>query len=691
MTAIDPPLSRAGTAPAPAPAAAAPIGAARRGGGRRVRAADTGEAKGMPTLVAVYLASLTVPLFINVGPVLLQPYRIVLLAAFFPLVAKAFSKDLRLRPFDYLMLAHVGWVVLSILAVHGVSRVEAAGIHVLEVVGAWMLGRAGIRNVAEFRRMVLIYFGLVMMMLPLAIFEGVTRRNLILQYLPSSPRIVYTEPRFGFRRAQVMFSHPIIYGVFVSSSLGLVWFCFETPGKFMVQSMRAGLVALATFFSLSAGALLAYIVQAGLIAYEVMFQKEVNRWRIFFWAVIIGYVTVDLLSNRTPFHILVQYGTFNSASAYNRILIFRYGMDNVWRSPIIGIGFRDWARPFWMGDSVDNFWLLAAMRHGIPAFVFLAGAKILLMREVAKTMLTDPQERAARLGWMVSMGGIIIAGGTVHYWTAMLTMVTFLFASGAWMVRPEAFLDGAQRRRGDGGGRNGPRPGPGTGGRERHAAGGRERHAAGGRERHAAGGRESRPAPGAGGGRRAAPGTGARRGAPEIGNGRGAAETGNGRGAPGTENRRGAPGTENRRGAPGAGNARGPQGRRGASVETPRPLETGLETDLETGPGTPSAAPPPPAPREGPVRPGRPVRGVFDPTAPRPAPAPPQGGAAPAPGSTPPGSTPPGSTPPGSTPPARPSSTRPSSTPPSPSLPQAPQGGGGQGPVRPPRPRGPAR
>ncbi|MEO0679258.1 MAG: hypothetical protein AAF192_02470 [Pseudomonadota bacterium] len=625
MTAIEPPLSRAATAPASAPAAAAPIGAARRGGGRRVRAADTGEAKGMPTLVAVYLASLTVPLFINVGPVLLQPYRIVLLAAFFPLVAKAFSKDLRLRPFDYLMLAHVGWVVLSILAVHGVSRVEAAGIHVLEVVGAWMLGRAGIRNVAEFRRMVLIYFGLVMMMLPLAIFEGVTRRNLILQYLPSSPRIVYTEPRFGFRRAQVMFSHPIIYGVFVSSSLGLVWFCFETPGKFMVQSVRAGLVALATFFSLSAGALLAYIVQAGLIAYEVMFQKEVNRWRIFFWAVIIGYVTVDLLSNRTPFHILVQYGTFNSASAYNRILIFRYGMDNVWRSPIIGIGFRDWARPFWMGDSVDNFWLLAAMRHGIPAFVFLAGAKILLMREVAKTMLTDPQERAARLGWMVSMGGIIIAGGTVHYWTAMLTMVTFLFASGAWMVRPEAFLDGAQRRRGDGGGRNGPRPGPGTGGRERHAAGGRE----------------SRPAPGAGGGRRAAPGTGARRGAPETGN---------------------------RRGAPGTGNARGPQGRRGASVETPRPLETGLETDLETGPGTPSAAPPPPAPREGPVRPGRPVRGVFDPTAPRPAPAPPQGGAAPAPGSTPPGSTPP-----------------------SPSLPQAPQGGGGQGPVRPPRPRGPAR
>jgi len=47
--------------------------------------------------------------------------------------------------------------------------------------------------------------------------------------------------------------------------------------------------------------------------------------------------------------------------------------------PVFGIGYGDWARPNWIPASVDNFWLLTAMRHGVPGLGFLAAAFILVL------------------------------------------------------------------------------------------------------------------------------------------------------------------------------------------------------------------------------------------------------------------------------------------------------------------------
>ena len=69
---------------------------------------------------------------------------------------------------------------------------------------------------------------------------------------------------------------------------------------------------------------------------------------------------------------LITYLTFNSGTAYWRLHIWNFGSAEVWRNPLFGIGLNDWARPSWMWTaSVDNFWLLTAMRYGIPAFLLL--------------------------------------------------------------------------------------------------------------------------------------------------------------------------------------------------------------------------------------------------------------------------------------------------------------------------------
>ena len=49
-------------------------------------------------------------------------------------------------------------------------------------------------------------------------------------------------------------------------------------------------------------------------------------------------------------------------------------MMEVGRHPVFGIGLNDWTRPWWRAKmaSFDNFWLLQAMRFGLPTLIFLA-------------------------------------------------------------------------------------------------------------------------------------------------------------------------------------------------------------------------------------------------------------------------------------------------------------------------------
>jgi len=163
---------------------------------------------------------------------------------------------------------------------------------------------------------------------------------------------------------------------------------------------------------------------------------------------VLAYVVIDLLSNRTPFHVLITYATFNTGSSYNRILIWRYGMENVWVNPWFGLGenVQTWSRPSWMSSSADNFWLLHAMKFGIPSFLAMAAALFIIIRRVSRAPLKDVLAQACRAGYLTTVGGLIIAGGTVHFWHGVMAFVMFMFGAGVWMI--QAGRDDAARPEG---------------------------------------------------------------------------------------------------------------------------------------------------------------------------------------------------------------------------------------------------
>ena len=185
--------------------------------------------------------------------------------------------------------------------------------------------------------------------------------------------------------------------------------------------------------ALSSGPFLLGMLQFGMIAWEKITRA---KWKLLTVLAILAFIVVDLLSNRTPFEVLISYGTFNQGTAYNRVHIWNYGMQNVMSSPIFGIGLNDWFRPFWMhSGSFDNFWLLQAMRYGIPAFAFLALGIAASIWSITRAQGLSFGENQCRTGYMVSLTGLLFALATVHVWGPTSVFFMFYIGAGVWIAQ----------------------------------------------------------------------------------------------------------------------------------------------------------------------------------------------------------------------------------------------------------------
>jgi hypothetical protein len=329
---------------------------------------------------------------------------------------------------------------LSLLVVSFQSSFQSAGILFIESFGSYTMGRWLIRDQLCFERLLKSLRVMLLALLPFALFETLTNEALLIDALRPFFDVIdkgYQAPRLGLHRAQVAFEHPILYGAFASSLLGLAYYSKIARGRSMGAILWVGLVSLAAMFSISGGALAALLIQYILIIWDRMTVSFSRRWWILALSFIALYIAVDMLSNRTPFHVIVSYLTFSTDSAYNRIRIWQYGSASVLAHPFFGIGLGDWERPPWMSSSVDNFWLLIAMRYGLPSFIFLALAVVSIVISLGKAQFRSSLLRNYRAGLLVSLGGLIVAGCTVDYWNAIYCWFLFLLGSGMWMLRED--------------------------------------------------------------------------------------------------------------------------------------------------------------------------------------------------------------------------------------------------------------
>ena len=395
----------------------------------------------VPWLGAVFYLALILPLEFSatVGGLRLSPYRIILLLAFVPL-ALQMVRESRMTPADYLIGLHAFWALLA-LGVYGgmAAGLESGGIYVVESLGAYLLGRMVVTSpessLAMLRFMLMTLVVMALFTLPESLTGIHFLREISGAMLGGAPLPVI-EPRLGLHRAFGSFDHPILYGVFAASTFAAAYYVL---GKEKLSSRSLAILALiagSTFVSLSAGPFVALACQVMILGWDRITKRIQLRWSFLLSAFMLLWFSISLASNRGFVKVFISYFTFSPNSAYNRTLIWEYGSAEVARNPVFGIGLGDWIRAPWMSDSMDNFWLLTAVRYGMPALLFLVAAIVYIAVQQSRQTGGDVDLNRYRMGWLTMIVGFTVSGITVHFWNALFAYFFFLVGTGAWMTRP---------------------------------------------------------------------------------------------------------------------------------------------------------------------------------------------------------------------------------------------------------------
>jgi len=393
----------------------------------------------------VFVWTTTMPALIVIGPVALNFYKVVLLIALVPaLVTCIGSPTIRLGAIELFLFLYCVWAAVCFSYNHGLGNsVEPIGVIFLQTCGAFLLAKAGCRTMAQFKRILRHIMYALTLMLPFVIIENLTEispiREVFKILFPIGSGVI--DKRLELTRVAAGFAHPILFGVFSAFALGAVWFAFKRMRPLFVP-----LIAYSTFASLSSGALIVLALQILLISWYYLTQFLQGsipflrkRWQMLVMVAIAMYISIDILSNRTPFHVATTYLSFNSTSAYNRILIWEHGTANVANNPIFGLGFRDWVRPAWMVSSVDNYWLLRAMRFGLPGVTFLVIALVIYLWSLLRVDLPRGSHAAeVRRGYAISLVAFCLAGGTVDFFGSIDPLFLFFCGMGAWFYAAQA-------------------------------------------------------------------------------------------------------------------------------------------------------------------------------------------------------------------------------------------------------------
>ncbi|MDI4657196.1 O-antigen ligase family protein [Xanthobacter autotrophicus] len=430
------------------------------------------ELKDLPRPLLIYLLTIFLPIGFNLGPLLLTGTRLLLMVLIVPLTLRLIRGQYgRVTVTDLFFFFFVFWLLVAMI-VYDPSRAPAhVGSVGVEFLGGYLITRSYVRTPAGFRSFCLAMGIFVLATLPLALIEMVTAKQIVpslLEMIPGiqSARISPPDRRFGLDRVSAIFDHAILYGLVCATSFSLVLISLKGAISTTRRHRLAAIIGFCTFTSVSSAAFIALGMQMALLFWARALHWFPGRWALLAAIGIAVYGSITLIFGASPFDLVATNLTYNPQTAYHRTRILYWGLQNVWNNPWTGIGLGDWKRPIDLySASVDNFWLLVAMRYGIPAFVAIAIGYILAIVSVSLRKVSgDPSFAEMRRGWVFSMIGLAFVLATVFVWGTAFSLVWSIFGAGIWMIHyrgPEAEAAGGltARFRAQHGSRLAPTPG----------------------------------------------------------------------------------------------------------------------------------------------------------------------------------------------------------------------------------------
>lgn len=391
-------------------------------------------------LVRLIIIALLTPLSFEVAGIRLTPSLLLMIALFPFLLQQFLAGVVRWRTPDLLFSFYVFWQALTILMNNPERFVAFTGQQTLSTFAVYLAGRLLVLNRQDFISFVLFWAGASMLSVPFTLYEALRDDPVILRlisdYTPfNSFAFNNYEPRLGLFRAQFVFVHPIHYGLMGALILMPFWHGLAARLPAARRAWGTVLIFAATFLSVSSGAVLSVVLQAGTFLMHRAAARVGPPWRVLLISGGVIYALLELLSNKSAFAAVSGRLAFNSGTAYYRTLIWEYGGAQVLRTPIFGNGYNYWPRPHWMLASVDNHWLLMAMVHGLPALILLVAALLYAFFAVNKpALLGDHELDRMRLSWTLALIGLCMSASTVALWGEIQMFFMLLFGAGFWLA-----------------------------------------------------------------------------------------------------------------------------------------------------------------------------------------------------------------------------------------------------------------
>lgn len=324
--------------------------------------------------LAWYPSYLSVP----VGTIDFTVYRIVILAIFANLVLrKDFPGRFKFVWLDKLVVLYfAAQVVAGLTTAHSLRAfLENRAGAVFDMVLPYFVVRTIVTDKQKYLTMLK---AILVIASPLAIvgfYQCVTLHNpvgFLRSYYAWAARDWVPVSRFGLMRADVVFTHPIMYGLFFAIfgpiCAGILG---HAKGDKTLLYVGLGLMCLGLFSCLSSGPALAALFAIAFIA----FYRMRRHWKTATITAILMCGFIEVTSNRHFYDVIDRF-TLNSATAWYRsrlieVALYEGGMSGHW---VTGFGYDvdpGWSASIDMRDRTDmvNHYLFVLARFGLVGFV----------------------------------------------------------------------------------------------------------------------------------------------------------------------------------------------------------------------------------------------------------------------------------------------------------------------------------
>jgi O-antigen ligase len=391
----------------------------------------------------------------------LSSFRIVLLAVSVPSLWSAIKQSNGPMAFMDVAISVVGfWMMLSFMTIYGIESgfVRGSGV-LIDTVLPYFVTRICIKSYDDLRYFLILCLPALTIAGGLLVIESFTGRMLVRPLFASifggisaysggeagGVLNLEAEVRLGMLRAYGTFPHPILAGIMMVGLLPLYYF----SGMRSWVKVLGILVPLTGFFGLSSAAFMALILALGtIVVYHLKaFLPKVTWWSISgMFALMI--FTLHMVSKNGIIPVISRL-TLTPHTAEYRIHIWEWGWINIVKQPWFGLGYRQWERLSWMGESVDAHFLALAMRHGLVVpIVLLTSILFGMIRLGLIVPFLPPKDRVFASGINISVVIFLLVGQTVAYFgSSSVVLMSVLGFLASAISYGNACLNTARRQR----------------------------------------------------------------------------------------------------------------------------------------------------------------------------------------------------------------------------------------------------